>query len=88
MPMDSVSEENVAKLLKEHNDKQQELENVKNTSIQQMWINELDILKNEYQEYQKERQLAQLGETNDNKKSNKKTISKKSKKIILIEGDK
>ena len=85
MPMDSVSEENVTKLLKENKDKQDELENVKNTTIQQMWVNELDILKNEYEEYQKERQLAQLGETKINKKTSKKPISKKSKNITLLE---
>jgi hypothetical protein len=32
MPMDSVSEENVAKLLKEHDDKMSELEIIKTTT--------------------------------------------------------
>jgi len=71
MPMDSVSEENVEKLLKEHEEKQDELERIKSTTIEQMWLSELEILEQEYQEYQKERKKAQLGE---NKK--KKTITK------------
>jgi DNA topoisomerase-2 len=71
MPMDSVSEENVDKLVKEHHLKQDELDRIKETTIQQMWLSELDILENEYQEYQKEREQAQQG---DNKK--KKTVTK------------
>jgi DNA topoisomerase-2 len=71
MPMDSVSEENVDKLLKEHHLKQDELDRIKETTIQQMWLSELDILEQEYREYQKEREQAQLG---DNKK--KKTVTK------------
>jgi len=73
MPMDSVSDENVEKLLKDHKEKQDELERIKHTTIQQMWLSELEILENEYQEYQKEREQAQLGEI---KISKKKTITK------------
>jgi len=82
MPMDSVSEENVEKLMKEHHEKQNELEHIKATTIEQMWLSELEILENEYQEYQKERERAQIGEI---KVSKKKTITKVaggSKKII------
>jgi DNA topoisomerase II len=71
MPMDSVSEENVEKLLKEHHAKQDELERIKETTIETMWLSELDILEHEYQEYQKERELSQSG---DSKK--KKTVAK------------
>ena len=44
MTMDSVCEENVAYLKKEYEDKLKELEDIKNTTIQQMWIKELDNL--------------------------------------------
>ena len=71
MPMDSVSEENVDKLLKEHHLKQDELNRIKETTIQQMWLSELDILENEYREYQKEREQAQQGDT-----KKKKTVTK------------
>ena len=40
MPMDSVSEENVDKLVAEHRTKSAELERIKNTTIQQMWLTE------------------------------------------------
>jgi DNA topoisomerase-2 len=73
MPMDSVSEENVEKLLKEHHAKQDELDRIKATTIQQMWLSELEILEHEYQEYQKEREQSQIG---DSKVSKKKTVSK------------
>lgn len=73
MPMDSVSEENVEKLLKEHQEKEDELERIKSTTIQQMWLSELEILEHAYQEYQKERDQSQIGEV---KNSKKKTITK------------
>ena len=72
--MDSVSEENVEKLLKEHHAKQDELERIKETTIEKMWLSELEILEHEYQEYQKERELSQSGDTTLNKK--KKTVAK------------
>ena len=74
MPMDSVSEENVEKLLKEHHAKQDELERINSTTIETMWLSELEILEHEYQEYQKERELSQSGDTTLNKK--KKTVAK------------
>ena len=74
MPMDSVSDENVEKVLKEHHLKLDELERIKSTTIQQMWLSELIILENEYQEYQKEREQSQKGDINATKK--KKTVAK------------
>jgi DNA topoisomerase-2 len=73
MPMDSVSEENVDKLLKDHHSNQDELDRIKATTIQQMWLSELEILENEYQKYQKEREQAQIG---DVKVSKNKTVTK------------
>ena len=78
MPMDSVSEENVEKMLNEHKEKANELERIKSTTIEEMWLSELEILENEYQEYQKERKQSQIGEV---KVSNKKSITKVVKKI-------
>ena len=48
MPMNSVSEENVEKLMKEKGSKDAELERIKKTSIEEMWLNELIILKEKY----------------------------------------
>ena len=45
MPMDSVSEENVERLLKDMSSKEIELITIQSTSIEKMWLNELDELK-------------------------------------------
>lgn len=76
MPMDSVSEENVEKLLKELDDNEKELDRIKSTTIEQMWLLELEILENEYQEYQKEREQSQIGITK------KKSVAKVIKKVV------
>jgi DNA topoisomerase-2 len=74
MPMDSVSEENVEKLIKEHKTKEDELAIIKSTSIEQMWLYELELLETEYKKYQVERQEAQLGDTKA--LSKKKSVNK------------
>ena len=58
MPMDSVSEENVEKLLNEYDRKQKELAEIKATSCQQMWLRELDALEQEYVNYRTDRDIA------------------------------
>ena len=45
MPMDSVSRENVDKLMKEHGAKEKELEMVKSSTVEKTWLNELGELK-------------------------------------------
>jgi len=45
MPMDSVSEENAERLLKERDGKEKELVDIQSTSIENMWLKELDELK-------------------------------------------
>lgn len=62
MPMDSVCEENVAKMMRELGDKNAELQRIKATTIQQMWMQELESLEQEYGEYLKEREAAAMGE--------------------------
>jgi len=57
MPMDSVTEENVRKLLKEHGDKTAELERVKNTTSNRMWLSELGELKEAYLVHKSERAM-------------------------------
>uniref|UniRef100_A0A6C0DG22 DNA topoisomerase (ATP-hydrolyzing) n=1 Tax=viral metagenome TaxID=1070528 RepID=A0A6C0DG22_9ZZZZ len=48
LPLDSVTDENVARLNKEHADKVAELDYVKTTSTSEMWLKELDVLEKEY----------------------------------------
>jgi len=62
MPMDSVTEENVEKMLKNKGDKESELEKIKNTTIQKMWKSELDLLKEQYLEYKEDRVRLLAGE--------------------------
>ena len=59
MPMDSVSEENVSKLLKEKGEKENILVELQNTTVGTIWINELTALKNEYMKYIKRREKKQ-----------------------------
>ena len=82
MPMDSVSEENVDKLLKDHHSKLDELDRIKSTTIQQMWLSELEILENEYQEYQKEREQAQIGDIKVGKKKTVTKVAGGAKKVV------
>ena len=65
MSMDSVSEENVDKLNCDHKDKSDELLEIKETTVQQMWLSELENLAQEYSRYRAER--SPLG--NDKKKA-------------------
>jgi DNA topoisomerase-2 len=81
MPMDSVTEENVEKLLKNKGDKEADLEKVKTTTIQQMWKSELDLLKGLYLEYKEDR--ARLMAGNDKKKSIVKKTGGAKKNLII-----
>jgi len=87
MPMDSVTSENIEKLLKEKGDKESELETVKNTSSNQMWLNELDKLREVYMEYKEERERMMNGtmETKKKKVVNKKKPAKQS--LIVVEDE-
>jgi DNA topoisomerase-2 len=91
MPMDSVTEENVDKLNRDHENKVTELENVKNTTINQMWINELEAFKEEYMEYKETRERIMNGLDGSEKscasKTKKKVVSKgplKTKLNLLV----
>ena len=75
MPMDSVSEENVEKLNREHKDKSDELQRIKDMSEQQMWLNELDNLEKEYLKYKADR--SQSNEVSQKKKLVVKGAAKK-----------
>ena len=63
MPMDSVSEENVAHILKEVEDTTRELVELTGTTTKTMWLNELNILDHYYGLYQQCRVRIQSGLT-------------------------
>jgi DNA topoisomerase-2 len=88
MPMDSVTEENVEKLLNDKGNKEHELETIKGTTINYMWCSELDNLLEQYLEYKECRQKLMDGE--DGKSSKKKVVSKgavlkKTTKKLMVE---
>ena len=76
MPMDSVCEENVQALLKEKGCKENELDKVKETSVQKMWLRELRKLEDEYEQYKVDRINRAMGLKD--KKVKKKKKKKKS----------
>ena len=89
MPMDSVTEENVERLLKEKGNKESELKTIQKTSINKMWLSELEELKNNYTDYKEERTRLMNGEESNKKKKvvSKGAIVKKSGKKPLVVTD-
>ena len=80
MPMDSVTEENVERLNSERENKVCELETVKATTINKMWLNELEKLSEEYISYKDERTKTMNGE---DAKPKKKVVSKSNVKKVV-----
>ena len=76
MPMDCVSEENIERLYKERDNKQRLLESTKKSTIQQMWLHDLESLEKVYLEYKEERNRESKGEK-------KKSVKKKNTKILV-----
>ena len=72
MPMDSVSKENVEKLMKEHENKKAELEGIQNSTIEAMWLKELGELKTTYNEFLENSLKMEKNESLDKTKKNKK----------------
>ena len=76
MPMDTVTEENVSKLMKDKETKLSEIHILKTTSVEQIWMNELEDLRTQYNVYTKERQES-IGTTK------KKVVKKTNKKLVV-----
>jgi len=77
MTIDSVEEENYEKLLKLKGEKEIELNKIKETTIEQMWLSELKTLEKEYARYKNDRVVRAKG---IGAKIKKKKIKKKIKK--------
>ena len=73
MPMDSVTEENVSAIMQERDATERELATLRATTLQQIWMNELNLLDQEYNKYKSKREIIQTG------KSSKKLAIKKTK---------
>ena len=93
MPMDSVTEENVEKLLNDRMNQAKELEFLTNSTTNQLWNSELDTLLEQYLEYKTCRQQLMDGdEAKDKTTTKKKIVSKKSSvkkptKTLILEDD-
>lgn len=79
MPMDSVTEENVASIMKEKETTAMELNTLMATTVEQMWLHELSVLEKEYLLYRQKREKIQLGGPSDSKKSAAKKVKVKAK---------
>jgi DNA topoisomerase-2 len=56
MPMDSVTEEHVAHILKEKADTEANLDTLMKTTTSQMWLKELELFEKEYDNYKRKRE--------------------------------
>jgi DNA topoisomerase-2 len=80
MPMDSVTQENVDAIMKEKADTEQELETLKGTSCETMWMRELVNFETEYAKYKMSREAIQNPEpVSEGKKKVVKVVKKVSK---------
>jgi DNA topoisomerase-2 len=61
MPMDSVTDENVLKIMKEKTDLETELDILIKTSLEEIWLSELVVLEKKYDAYKIERERIQMG---------------------------
>ena len=62
MPMSSLIEENIDKLRSERDEKKKQLKILKNTTIETMWISELDELSKQYEKMLQKRETRMTGE--------------------------
>ena len=81
LPMDSVTEENVERIIKEKERKISELETLKGTTEPQLWLNELDVLKKEYMTQLKNKELEK---DSASKKTKPKVTKKDAQKVKLV----
>ena len=72
MSMDSLSEENVSKLSNDHEMKLEQLQDIMQTSIETMWLRELDLLESEYDKFIDHRKNERENEVGNKKKKSKK----------------
>jgi DNA topoisomerase-2 len=80
MPMDSVTQENVERILKEKEEASAQLETLRSMTLETMWYSELNTLSKEYDVYQKKRiQIQSGGSQTSVKKVTKKKVVRKTK---------
>lgn len=87
MPMNSVTEEKVAKIMKEKSDLEIEIKVLESTSPEEIWIKELSALKISYLSYKTKREALQNAMTREGS-TQKKIVKKKAAhaSILFISG--
>ena len=81
MPMDSVTQENVQNILKEKEETEKELSILTATTLEKMWLSELDEFEREYGVYKKRREQIQSGNSATSGGGSTKT-----KKVLKVSG--
>ena len=76
MKIEDVEEENMEKLLKQRDIKMEELSELDKMTIENMWVNELDMFSEKYLEYKRERKGRLLGKEVKKKRKKKLTLPK------------
>ena len=74
MPMDSVTQENVEKILKEKGELELEVDTLKKMTVEEIWTRELDVFEEAYQKYRIQRAIDNSSE-NDGANGAKKTVA-------------
>ena len=77
MPMDSVTEENVANIMAEKATTEGDIETLRKTSVETIWYRELTKLSTEYDKYKLIREKIQMGSGEKKKVVKKVKITKK-----------
>ena len=89
MPMDSVTQENVDAILREKGDTKVALDTLMATTVEQMWVRELDVFLESYSKYKTERAQMYLAKPEPkparaSTKSNAGTTVKKGKQPVNL----
>ena len=71
LPMDSVTQENVEKIMQDRNNKEQELVSLQKMSEKDIWLSELQNLEIQYMKYKKTRELKNSSVSKKKKKKTK-----------------
>lgn len=82
MKMSSVCDETVIHLTNKRNEKENELNNLMNTTIENMWLNELETLEVEYAKHIHERNEANLEQEEKNERKEKKEKKEKKARVV------
>ena len=77
MPMDSVTSENVKEIIDERDETKDEIEFIKDLTIEKMWYSELEIFQGEYRKFKEYRTRLQIAEAAASEKPKKSTTKRK-----------